>query len=67
MTKKPDDRYVDPETYLAEAPRKEGSWWPEWAAWLGDQSGANRAASDGSGCCRVCPLCDAPGTYVLQA
>ena len=39
MTKKPDDRYFDPDTFIAKAPRKEGSWWPEWVAWLDARSG----------------------------
>jgi len=28
MTKRATDHYVDPETYLAEAPHKNGAWWP---------------------------------------
>ena len=34
MTKQADDRYLDPDAFLETAPRKEGSWWPEWVAWL---------------------------------
>lgn len=67
MTKKPDDRYLDPETFMAEVPRKEGSWWPELVAWLNARSGAP-IAPIGYGA--VPPdytaLGDAPGTYVLQ-
>jgi polyhydroxyalkanoate synthase len=67
MTKKPDDRYVDPQTFVAEAPRKDGSWWPEWVAWLTARSGAPVAPS---GVGALPPSCaslgDAPGTYVLQ-
>ena len=65
MTKQHDDRYVDPDAYRAGAPRRQGSWWPEWTAWLEARSGApvrpHPAADAGSQ-----PLCDAPGTYVLQ-
>ena len=66
-TKKPDDHYLDPETFLANAPTKEGSWWPEWTAWLGSRSGApvTRSAS-GAAQAGYIPLCDAPGMYVLQ-
>ena len=28
------DRYLDPDRFLIEAQHKEGSWWPEWTAWL---------------------------------
>jgi polyhydroxyalkanoate synthase len=66
ITKKRDDPYIPPETYLAQAPQCDGSWWPQWAAWLNEHSGAMtappsiKAVSDGMA------LCDAPGTYVLQ-
>lgn len=64
LTKKPDDSYLDPETFLAQAPRKEGSWWPEWVAWLTARSGAPVAPpAPASG---FAPVAEAPGTYVLQ-
>jgi len=67
MTKQSDDRYLDSETFLANAPRKEGSWWPEWAAWLDARSGAPITPSAiGAPRADYRPLCDAPGTYVLQ-
>jgi polyhydroxyalkanoate synthase len=65
-TKKVEDHYLDPDTFAAQVPRQEGSWWPRWAAWLGAHSGAPvtppqfGAAADG-----LPPLCDAPGGYVL--
>ena len=60
-TKFEHDRYSDPETWLQRAAMHEGSWWPEWVAWLGQRSGglvAARTPSRG--------LMHAPGTYVLQ-
>ncbi|MGD9844883.1 MAG: PHA/PHB synthase family protein [Variibacter sp.] len=64
-TKTAGGHYADPETFLANAERKEGSWWPEWTAWLDARSGTPLAAPPlaavGEGA-----LCDAPGTYVLQ-
>jgi len=65
MTKSHDDQYLDPETFQAIAPRKEGSWWPEWVAWLGARSGAP-VAPGMMGAKGYLPLCEAPGAYVLQ-
>jgi polyhydroxyalkanoate synthase len=67
ISKKHADHYLDPETFLATAPRKEGSWWPAWVAWLDARSGAPVApVAMGSAQAGYAPLCDAPGTYVLQ-
>jgi polyhydroxyalkanoate synthase len=61
------DHYLDPETFLANAARKEGSWWPEWAAWLEAHSGAPIAAPVvGAQRAALEALYDAPGIYVLQ-
>jgi polyhydroxyalkanoate synthase len=67
MTKRSDDRYLDSETFIAEAPRKEGSWWPEWLAWLDARSGALIAPpAFGDLPPSYASLGDAPGTYVFQ-
>lgn len=67
MTKRADDRYIDPASFVREAPRKEGSWWPEWAAWLAGHSGELMPPPPmGAPAEGYAPLCDAPGTYVLQ-
>jgi polyhydroxyalkanoate synthase len=67
MTKKPDDRYFAPETFVAEAPHKEGSWWPEWVAWLNARSGAPLAPPGvGAPSSGFMLVAEAPGTYVLQ-
>ena len=67
MIKKHDDHYLSPETFLANAPRKEGSWWPEWTAWLDTRSGAPVTPSAiGGTTAGYPPLCNAPGSYVLQ-
>jgi polyhydroxyalkanoate synthase len=66
MTRQLKDRYVDPESYVAGAPRRDGSWWPEWAAWLAAHSGAPHAPPRmGATAAGYAPLGDAPGTYVL--
>ena len=67
-TKQADAVYVDPEVWLTETPPKSGSWWPEWIAWLDGNSGAP-VTPPKTGCSSLgyAPLCDAPGTYVMQA
>ena len=66
-TKRSGAHYLDPERYYAEASRKDGSWWPEWAAWLSDRSGAMTAVpAMGAPQAGYPPGGDAPGAYVLQ-
>jgi polyhydroxyalkanoate synthase len=63
--KKTNGHYQDPDRFLAEASRKDGSWWPQWIAWLSDHSGALTAApSMGAPRAGYPPLADAPGEYV---
>jgi len=66
-TKRAGETYRDPDRWQAEVPSKEGSWWPEWHSWLIGH-GAERVAPPtmGSAAAGYRPLCDAPGTYVLQ-
>jgi polyhydroxyalkanoate synthase len=67
LSKTHDDPYVDPDAYLATAPRKPGSWWPEWANWLRERSGAPTSAPPmGIPGRTPANLQDAPGAYVLQ-
>jgi polyhydroxyalkanoate synthase len=59
--------YMDPDTWLKGRDPQSGSWWTEWACWLQSHSGAQisppaMGASDAG----FAPLCDAPGTYILQ-
>ena len=66
-TKQHDELYLDQDAFVTIAPRKEGSWWPEWVAWLNARSGAPIARPlTGVPQSGYAPLCDAPGTYVLQ-
>jgi polyhydroxyalkanoate synthase subunit PhaC len=66
-TKRLTDYYVDPDSYCANTPIKEGSWWPEWVGWLKDRSGPPIvAAAMGAPQSGYPPLADAPGAYVLE-
>jgi polyhydroxyalkanoate synthase subunit PhaC len=64
-TRPAESPYVDPDAWVADAGVKEGSWWPEWAAWLRTYSGADVDPPKlGAAAAGYAPLCDAPGTYV---
>jgi polyhydroxyalkanoate synthase len=62
------ERYLDPETWQATVPVRDGSWWPEWQGWLAERSSAERIAPPAMGATDqgFPPLGPAPGTYVLQ-
>ena len=65
-TKAHDAAYVDADVWAARAGRKDGSWWPEWAAWLDAHSGpAGAPPSLGTSAGSYAAGDDAPGTYVL--
>ncbi len=52
-----------PDTWMTHATRHEGSWWPDWAEWLGKFSGGQvPARKPGDGALK--PIEDAPGSYV---
>ncbi len=66
-TRRSSDRYLDPETWLATAPLKPGSWWPEWTTWLAARSGEPvPPPAMGNADAGLALLADAPGRYVLQ-
>ena len=51
--------------WLAGAEQREGSWWPDWSAWVGRYNGKRVAArSPGDGALPV--IEDAPGSYVKR-
>ena len=58
------DARNDPDRWLAEAPREEGSWWPAWHGWLRTHSG-DPVKPPRMGAAKR-PLADAPGRYVLE-
>jgi polyhydroxyalkanoate synthase len=53
----------DPETWAAQAQRRDGSWWPAWQAWLAERSSAQQPATPIPA---AASLGAAPGSYVLQ-
>jgi poly[(R)-3-hydroxyalkanoate] polymerase subunit PhaC len=66
-TKRPSDRYLDPDSFHAGIPPKDGSWWPEWIGWLVDRSGdPTTLPAMGAPQSGYPPLADAPGAYVFE-
>jgi class II poly(R)-hydroxyalkanoic acid synthase len=57
---------ADPGEWLRTATTEQGSWWPDYAAWLGKRSGRMKAAPEALGGGGLDPLDDAPGTYVRE-
>jgi polyhydroxyalkanoate synthase len=52
-----------PDAWLGAAEKTEGSWWPDWARWVGEfEGGRVPARQPGAG--KLKPLEDAPGSYV---
>lgn len=64
MTKSHDEPYSDPDTWMVAAPRKDGTWWPEWIAWLEEQSSEPAAPlAIGAAEKGYLPLADALGLF----
>ena len=61
LTSQAEDPYLDPADWREIAAKREGSWWPEWVAWLDARSTPGAAPPP-----MAKALCSAPGTYVLQ-
>ncbi|MCP3891849.1 MAG: class I poly(R)-hydroxyalkanoic acid synthase [Desulfobulbaceae bacterium] len=47
------------------AKRNAGTWWNDWANWLSNRSG-DLSQTPNIGNEKYSPICDAPGTYVLE-
>lgn len=62
------DRYIDPDTWQATTHKQHGSWWPDWQAWLVKHSAEYQVEPPALGDPDkgLHPICEAPGTYVLQ-
>jgi len=66
-TKHEGEPYVAPEEWFDMTKQRDGSWWPAWQAWLINHS-RDQVKPPGMGKARAGyqPLCNAPGTYVLE-
>ncbi len=61
-----DENALEPDDWRATASTEKGSWWPDYAAWLADRSGAGKPAPAALGSGEYPPLENAPGSYVLD-
>lgn len=61
-TRRQGDCYLDPDSWVAGAEQRDGSWWPAWSAWLARNSAAGQVAlrEVGAG------IGAAPGSYILE-
>jgi polyhydroxyalkanoate synthase len=59
-------RTLGPDEWQADTAPQDGSWWPQWDAWLEHRSGGPRVAPPPMGGPGFEALCDAPGEYVLE-
>jgi polyhydroxyalkanoate synthase len=50
--------------WLAQAAKRQGSWWPDYSEWLKARSGEPKAAPKTLGSRKYKPTVSAPGTYV---
>ena len=57
----------DPDLWLAQAEKHQGSWWEPWARWAAQRSGQRRAAPENLGSDAHPALDPAPGRYVRDA
>jgi polyhydroxyalkanoate synthase len=58
-------RTLGPEEWQRDTAPQDGSWWLEWNAWL-ERHSRRRVDPPPMGAPGFVPLCDAPGTYVLE-
>ncbi len=60
------DNPTDPQAWLREAQSHDGSWWPDFDAWLAERCGALVEAPARLGGHGLEPLDEAPGSYVFE-
>ncbi len=57
---------ADAGEWLSSAGKVKGSWWDDYVEWLAERSGPERNKPSRVGSAAYEPICDAPGTYVLD-
>ncbi len=68
LTRPADGKFHDADAYVAQAPRKPGSWWLEWQRWLAERSGPMGAPPTLGAPAKGYPAIEpAPGSYVLMS
>lgn len=60
------DKFLSTRRWLEATPIQEGSWWPEWANWLKNQSGEKGTPPLMEDKASANSLSEAPGRYVLE-
>jgi polyhydroxyalkanoate synthase len=55
---------ADPDAWLERTALEPGSWWTDYAGWLGERSGEQLAAPAALGNPTYKPMAKAPGSYV---
>jgi polyhydroxyalkanoate synthase len=61
------DLHMDADTWAAETPVRQGSWWEAWVHWLAERSGEPVPPPPlGAADRRFAACCDAPGLYVHE-
>lgn len=61
-----DENSLEAADWRNAAATERGSWWPDYAAWLGDRSGEEKPAPEAVGSVDFPPIEAAPGSYVLD-
>jgi poly(3-hydroxyalkanoate) synthetase len=61
-----DQNPADTQAWLSAASKVKGSWWDDYVGWLAERTGPERNKPRRLGSAAYEPVCDAPGTYVLD-
>lgn len=59
-------RQENPDAWLEQPVKHNGSWWPHWLEWIAARSGDKKPAPGALGSGQYSALDDAPGQYVME-